>query len=557
MQSDANTDRSRRQLTFTNFQASAIAFCFVSLALLLLAWWIGRPLWFYSDEWNAITQYPSGRLLEPFNSHLSTVPIALYQGLFHSVGFESYLPFRLLGFASYALVGFAVFRYATTQVRPWLAAALSTLLIWGSGGAAVIMLPFLMNFTIPIGCLCWMWHLSDSPSTRSRIALGAIALFAVATSGLGVIVVGAIVVELLWRHAPARDWIPVLPAVGFWTMWYVTHSVDIPSPGSGVSIAKYATQMLFGGIVALGGGSVPIGVLLIGVMVYLGFRAGFRTALRDARLASAISAPIAFALLTAYSRIGVVPAIPPDETRYRWAIAAWIVLVVIRLAHHISQRTMSEGASNTVRYPRMGRFIPSVIIALIAANAITLFHGFHAWVDRARITVQPISAALWGLEAAWDAPAPNFDRTLPLSFVRITAGDYRDAQSMITSPMRARSLNTVAGRTPQHFEADQWLIAELQIAIEPLPRESLDSSCDTPRAFVKLPAQFEPGDRLQIDTGDEPVALELGVLSPGIRLPELDANATYQLQLPEMSERVDDAAYQIGTRSGTQELRLC
>ena len=35
----------------------------------------GSNLWFFSDDWNIFAGWPSGRLLEPFNSHLSLVPI--------------------------------------------------------------------------------------------------------------------------------------------------------------------------------------------------------------------------------------------------------------------------------------------------------------------------------------------------------------------------------------------------------------------------------------------------------------------------------------------------
>ena len=38
-----------------------------------LAWTTGRHLWFYSDDWNILTGYHQGRLLEPFNGHLSLI----------------------------------------------------------------------------------------------------------------------------------------------------------------------------------------------------------------------------------------------------------------------------------------------------------------------------------------------------------------------------------------------------------------------------------------------------------------------------------------------------
>ncbi|NLA37634.1 MAG: hypothetical protein GX868_18375, partial [Actinobacteria bacterium] len=55
----------------------------VIVATVLWGLVLGRHLWFFSDEWNIMGTYPSGNLLTPFNGHLSLVPVALYQAVFH------------------------------------------------------------------------------------------------------------------------------------------------------------------------------------------------------------------------------------------------------------------------------------------------------------------------------------------------------------------------------------------------------------------------------------------------------------------------------------------
>ena len=69
--------------------AGALGSAGVVAVLVIVAAWVGRRLWFFSDDWNIFAEYHSGNLLEPFNGHLSLLPAGIYQFLFHTVGVGS------------------------------------------------------------------------------------------------------------------------------------------------------------------------------------------------------------------------------------------------------------------------------------------------------------------------------------------------------------------------------------------------------------------------------------------------------------------------------------
>ncbi|MEZ5268937.1 MAG: hypothetical protein R2789_10385 [Microthrixaceae bacterium] len=83
----------------------------VVAVLVIVAAWVGRRLWFFSDDWNIFAEYHSGNLLEPFNRHLSLLPAGIYQFLFHTVGVNPYVPYRVVGLLALVL-GFQVARFA-------------------------------------------------------------------------------------------------------------------------------------------------------------------------------------------------------------------------------------------------------------------------------------------------------------------------------------------------------------------------------------------------------------------------------------------------------------
>ena len=83
-----------------------------------------RGTTFNLDEWSWITQRRGsglGTFLDPHNSHLSLVPVALYKLLFATAGLGDYVPYRVIGIVAHLAVAALVFVYARRRVGDFLA----------------------------------------------------------------------------------------------------------------------------------------------------------------------------------------------------------------------------------------------------------------------------------------------------------------------------------------------------------------------------------------------------------------------------------------------------
>lgn len=438
-----------------------------ALVVMILA--VGRRLWFFSDDWNILADYHDGNLLVPFNSHLSLLPAGIYGLLFHTAGLGSYLPYRLVGVAGMALLGVATWSYARRRVGGWGAALAATAVIWGSGGVTNLMFPFLVNFSLPIAALVGSWILLDRETTRADLGAAGLLGVGLATSGLGVLAMGAIGVELVFRRGPLRRWVTFALPVGLWAVWYLTHRISAPGDHALRPMLSYAVRMLWGGTTALAAGWKPGGVV-IGVLLvnYFGFAARARCG-PDARVLGALAAPLLFAGLTAFTRIGVVPAIPPDEYRYRWTIAAFLVLAVVSAWPGALPQLPVALPDGTTRVLRTIGASAAVAVVVLAAVLVT--RDSIDWTDTVEAAAPGLRAELFAAEAVGDRVDPT--HVLPLSYVPVTLGGYLRAVDDVGSPLDGHSANRFGG-SPDHRRSADALLAMLP----PRPGNEAPNGCD-------------------------------------------------------------------------------
>ena len=478
--------------------------------------WAGRNLWFFSDDWNIVSDYPSGNLLTPFNSHLSAVPVALYQGLFHTVGLGSYTPYRVLGLCSYGLLGLVVFRLAATRLSIVGASLASALVIWNSGGSSNLLFPFLLNFSLPIALLAVCWLVLDrgrgseevvggetaSLSWGSVLTVSGLLSLGLATSGLGLIAVAAVGIEFACRrdtwttHGLQRAAaLAVGPAL--WLVWYLDSGVENPPSKAGLGgILRYSVEMLFGGARSLGGGSRVGGFLVVCVVIVGGAVGMWRKLVKlTPRFFGAAAAPLVFVGLTARSRIGVNPAIPPDELRYRWTVAAYLVLAgLMALSRRASTDSggHSEGGSGggfvgcggPAELPGWSK--PTLAVTALAAvmcivNLAGLMSNSSEWVELVEGANPGAAANLRAAELAHRAGGVDSDRRLAVSLVPVTAGKYLAAVNSLGSPLKGTrlgleyanmseteraELNNLSAEELERLRlADQLLIDELGLSV--------------------------------------------------------------------------------------------
>ena len=422
----------------------------------------GSNLWFFSDDWNIFAGWPSGRLLEPFNSHLSLVPIGVYQALFHTFGVESYVPFRVVGLVAYAALGWVTWRFAHERLGTIGATLATAAVLWNSGGVTNVMFPFLMNFSLPIAALAAIWWHLDRRTVRHDVTASLWLMLALATSGLGLMTAVAVGVELVWvavsdRRVDWRRWLTLAPGPALWLVWYVAYGVDSPASGGLRPVVSYAVRMVWGGFGSLVGGNRWLGLVVAAAMALLIVAALVRRTF-DGRIAAALAAPLAFAVLTAISRIGVVPAIPPDELRYQWTIGAFFVFTFVLLL------AATADAPAAWRVSAVRPVIALTAIAVVA-NAVIVVGDVGDWNDGVETAVPGVRANLWVAEVAERSGTLERDRALPVSYVRVTAGEYVDAVMALGSPLAGFGADEFGGSADSRRAADEAFVADFDVAM--------------------------------------------------------------------------------------------
>ena len=261
-----------------------------------------------------------------------------------------------------------------------------------------LLFPFLMNFSIPIAALLAIWwHLDraadgDGSAVRHEVAASAWLVLALATSGLGLMTMAAVGVELAVSRAPVAamgDHGARSPALG---------GVVPRPPGRERDLhrrprdPRVLRSHVPGGD-HLGGGRIDaLGVVLAVGLVGFVVLAGIRWRSLDARTLGALAAPATFIVFTAVTRLDIVPAIPPDELRYSWAVAAYLVLAVVVAA----RRTPMFD----VRVPE-GVWIGVMVaaFAVLALGAVRLWDSMEGWNEQVATARPGLSSVLFATEA--------------------------------------------------------------------------------------------------------------------------------------------------------------
>lgn len=427
---------------------------------------VGGRLWFFSDDWNILAEYHDGGLLEPFNGHLSALPAGIYRLLFHTAGLESYLPYRLCGVLALGVLGFQVARYAIGRVPPAVAVVAVTAVMWNSFGATNVLFPFLMNFSIPIAAMVAIWWHLDRHRPGHDVAAGIWLAVALATSGLGVMTLTAVVVELALRREPARRWAVFAPATVAWSWWWLAHREANEISGDLFAVAEYALRMLWGGTTALAAGSRVGGLLLGGALVALTAMA-LRRGSFGARPAGALAAAAAFVGLTALTRLDVVPAIPPDELRYGWTIGAYLVLAAVSMWP--GPAAGDAAARPGPQDPSLPRWLApagtALAIAVVVLGGWRLVQGMQRWTDQVADAAPGLRSVLYATEAA-GVTRVDPGVVLPLSYVPVTAGAYLDAVADVGSPLQGATLAEIGGRADQREFADELFFDSVELLVD-------------------------------------------------------------------------------------------
>ncbi len=198
-----------------------------SLVMLALLVYVGRWLTFWSDEWSWLFQRPDPTvesLLGGSDVHLHLFPVLIYQVLFRLVGLGPYYPY-LAVLWTFHLGCVALLFAVTGRIAGWglgLVAGLS-LLFLGSG-FEVLLQPGQMGYTLSeatgLLALLLLTRAPDAPRARlGRVVAGTALCVGVASSGVGMIFVGLILVWAVLERNRANV-AAALPALALYAAWF-------------------------------------------------------------------------------------------------------------------------------------------------------------------------------------------------------------------------------------------------------------------------------------------------------------------------------------------------
>ena len=374
--------------------------------------------------------------------------------------------------------------------------------MWNSFGATNVLFPFLMNFSLPIAAMVAIWWHLDRRSRGHDVAAGAWLAVALATSGLGVMTLAAVIVELAWERAPLRRWAVFAPATSLWLAWWVGHRSANEISTEVTAVLAYFLRMLWGGTSALAAGNRVGGLVLATLLGGLGVIAGRRGCF-GARSAGALAAAAAFAGLTAVTRLHVVPSIAPAELRYGWTIGAYLVLGAVSmwpgaprrripamaihgepadaalrpagrslLASPDGAAPVAPGEETAGESRRLPTVLQSCALGLaglvLALGAWHLIDGMGEWTDQVAGAAPGLRSVLYATEAA-GVERVDPDAVLPLSYVPVTTGGYLDAVADVGSPLQGATAAQIGGRQDQREVADRVFFDSVELTVSPAP----------------------------------------------------------------------------------------
>lgn len=520
------------------------------------AYFMGTRLWFFSDEWNIIASYHRGRVLEPFNSHLSAVPIGMYQALFHSVGLDSYVPYRMLGLTMYALLGWMTWRYARTRLGSAVAALVTAALLWNSSGVSNVMFPFLLNFSLPVACLAAIWWHCDRNSPAHEVAASCWLVLALATSGIGLMAAAAVGAELMLQRAPLRRWAVMSVGPILWLAWYMQYGVSTPATGGIASVARYAGRMLFSGTASLVGGNGIAGSALCVAILCMLVRAAVRGEFTP-RVAGALIAPVSFAVITAISRVGATPSVPPEELRYQWTVAAFVVLMIVNLLPtRASELQTSPEHTRTLTGPSEWAARATFAVALLAVlvNGIQLLRDIRHWESDISRRVRGVRDNLWVVDFAAERDVVDRGRIIPVSYVPVRTGDYLDGIEDIGNPLEGEPRELFGGFEDARDLADEAFVAQAA----PLFASTVVADCREPIVLTAQSFPIPPGSRVSISATDpsEPNSIVqvrlFGQHGPGPAIGTATASGPLTVQFPALGSDAPVGTYWVTTTAPTE-----
>jgi hypothetical protein len=448
------------------------------IAMLGLLLYVSRWLTFWFDEWTFVVYRPDPSVRTIVEPHVDTFLATLaliYEALLHVFGLRTYEPYLLVDwlmhFVCVGLLYHIVARRSGTVLG--LMAGLSLLLL-GSAYEDLLQ-PFQMQYLLAgAGGLLALDRLlvveaePAKPHRERDLIVAALALlFAVASSSLGPIFVGLIVVWAVLRRDRAAL-LATAPAIALYVVWYVMWVGEFQRPPTaGMDFLLATESLLYGlGSAVCGVAGLPpqrfgwVGTLLLAAAA-VGVAVAVIRGLRPAPLAAAaFLALIAEYGLQAFLRgsMGVEHA---ARSGYLYPAALFIWLAISGVVGHGLDRE---------RWIARGRlvFVPVAVLVLIVPMAMGNMAQFVGAARQSKIIRATEVAELRLVEAVRSIPGVDLDVSPDPDYIpQLTGRTYLAAIERFGAPTLAWDWESSADSTRVNLTAVRLLGPSIRIVAPP------------------------------------------------------------------------------------------
>ena len=213
---------------------AVVAAAMLAAALLLAHW--GRGQWFGSDDLGytvRLATQPLGHALlhPPPNKYLIAVPLLLYDGLLRTFGFESYVPYRVLGILLVLLCAGLLFVLLRRRLPDRFAIPPMLLMLFFGAGAGVVLTPTRIPSQIALATgLGMLLALERRDRTGDLVGMMLLGI-ALASHPLGISFAGAAAVMIVLRglNGWRALWVVAIPGALFAIWWFFIRPPTLPS----------------------------------------------------------------------------------------------------------------------------------------------------------------------------------------------------------------------------------------------------------------------------------------------------------------------------------------
>lgn len=421
--------------------ASSVAF----LAILGL----GLGMTFFSDEWAFIESRSLGdpsSWLPPHNEHWSTLPILLYRVMVETIGIGSYVPYLAVVAALHMIVAALVYALIERRSGPWLGLAAGIVILFFGSGFENLFWGFQIGFVGSTALGLAALVVTDRGLSRGRaIAVAALLLASLATSGIGIVMSIAVGVEWV-LDARSRRFVPILgvPAAVY-LGWYlaigrmgITTQRDPFTLGALTDVPGFVVEGFGNAARSVTGLPIEFAVVVGAIAIAWGV-AHTRKGRLDPRAPAVLVAIVVQYAVTGLVRAQLFEGIV-SYTRYTYVTG---ILFLLGISALIGRRTLPK--QGTIRLLGVTAAAGWLVLTL-TFNVVLLIGGRELFLQRADMTRALVTVAL-------DPDPPDgaqLDRSLVLvpsaiSLQRLAAayGDPR-ADALVPWAVRPVPADTLA-----------------------------------------------------------------------------------------------------------------